>query len=81
MTCQDLKRLDFSNGMEGYQNVRIPTLREVYGLLKNTSLTINVEVKCDVVIYYGIWNTSSHWNARWACRAGSSILPSIIMCF
>ncbi|MDD6047108.1 MAG: glycerophosphodiester phosphodiesterase [bacterium] len=56
MTCQELKRLDFSNGMEGYENVRIPTLREVYGLLKNTNLTINVEVKCDVVIYYGIWD-------------------------
>ncbi len=56
MTCQELKKLDFSNGMPGYANTRIPTLREVYGLLKNTNLTINVEIKCDVVIYYGIWN-------------------------
>ena len=24
--------------------------------MKNTNLTINVEVKCDVVIYYGIWD-------------------------
>ncbi len=56
MTCQELKKLDFSNGMAGYENVRIPTLKEVYGLLKNTSLTINVEIKCDVVIYYGIWD-------------------------
>ena len=28
----------------------------MYGLLRNTNLTINVEVKCDVVIYYGIWD-------------------------
>ena len=56
MTCQELKKLDFSNGMPGYKDVRIPTLKEVYGLLKNTNLTINVEIKCDVVIYYGIWH-------------------------
>lgn len=56
MTCQELKKLDFSNGMPGYKDVRIPTLKEVYGLLKNTNLTINVEIKCDVVIYYGIWD-------------------------
>ncbi len=56
MTCQELKALDFSAKMEGYQNVRIPTLREVYGLLKPTDLTINVEIKSDVVIYYGIWD-------------------------
>lgn len=56
MTCQELKKLDFSNGMPGYKDARIPTLKEVYGLLKNTNLTINVEIKCDVVIYYGIWD-------------------------
>ena len=56
MTCQELKTLDFSNGIAGYSNSRIPTLREVYGLLKPTGLTINVEIKCDVVIYYGIWD-------------------------
>lgn len=56
MTCQELKRFDFSNGMAGFENVRIPTLKEVYGLLKPTNLTVNVEIKSDVVIYYGIWN-------------------------
>lgn len=56
MTCQDLKKLDFSNGMAGFENVRIPTLKEVYGLVKDTGLTVNVEIKCDVVIYYGIWD-------------------------
>lgn len=56
MTCQELKTLDFSNGIAGYANVRIPTLKEVYGLLKPTSLTVNVEIKSDVVVYYGIWD-------------------------
>ncbi len=56
MTCQELKKLDFSNGNEKFKNARIPMLREVYGLVKNTNITINVEVKSDIVIYYGIWN-------------------------
>lgn len=56
MTCQELKKLDFSYGKEGYSNVRIPTLKEVLGLLKNTDLYLNIEIKCDVVIYYGIWD-------------------------
>jgi glycerophosphoryl diester phosphodiesterase len=56
MTCQELKQLSFSNGNENYPNARIPTLREVYGLVKNTGILVNVEIKCDVVIYYGIWN-------------------------
>lgn len=55
MTCQELKTLDFSNGMQEYAGVRIPTLREVYGLLRNTGLTVNVEIKCDVIVYWGIW--------------------------
>lgn len=56
MTCEELKKLDFSNGFEKYDGARIPTLKEVYGLLKNTELTINVEIKCDVVVYWGIWD-------------------------
>ena len=42
MTCQQLKKLDFSNGMPGYKDVRIPTLREVYGLIKDSRMTVNV---------------------------------------
>lgn len=55
-TCQQLKTLDFSNGFDEYSGVRIPTLREVYGLIKKTDMTVNVEVKCDVVVYWGIWD-------------------------
>lgn len=56
MTCAQLKGHDFSNGFSEYAGARIPTLKEVYGLLKNTDMTINVEIKCDVVIYWGIWD-------------------------
>ncbi len=50
-TCQELKTLDFSCGMEGFKNVRIPTLKEVLGLLRGTNLKLNIEIKCDRVIY------------------------------
>lgn len=56
MTCQELKKLDFSNGMQDYEGARIPTLQEVFGLIKNSRLTVNIEVKCDVVYYPGIWD-------------------------
>ena len=56
LTCQELKALDFSCGMEEYKNTRIPTLGEVYGLVKPSSMVINVEIKCDEVMYPGIWD-------------------------
>ena len=54
-TLAALKALDFSAGKAGYEDIRIPTLPEVYALIKPTGLSINVEIKCDVVIYWGIW--------------------------
>ena len=36
---------------EGYERAMIPTLEEVYELLKPTGLTINVELKTGVVFY------------------------------
>ena len=54
MTCAELKKLDFSNGFEKYRGARIPTLKEVYGMLRSTQALINVEIKCERVIYQGI---------------------------
>lgn len=56
MTCQDLKKLSASNHMEGFEKARIPTLKEVYGLVQNSGILVNVEIKCDSIIYYGIWD-------------------------
>ena len=55
-TCQELKKLDFSNSMSEFKNTRIPTLREVFGLIRASSIMLNIEIKCDRVIYYGIWD-------------------------
>lgn len=47
MTCQELKKLDFSCGMPEFQGVRIPTLKEVFGLIKKSDMKVNIEIKYD----------------------------------
>ena len=45
MTLEELRRFDYSNGMKGFKNIHIPTLREVYELVAPTKMFINVELK------------------------------------
>ncbi len=47
----ELKRLSVNRPIPGYRAVQIPTLREVYELLKPTGLEINVELKTGIVFY------------------------------
>ena len=55
MTLSEIKALNARNGKGGLEKcVRIPTLREVYELLKPTPLIINVEIKTDAIVYPGI---------------------------
>ena len=51
MTLEQLKALDASNGKEAYKGAKIPTLAEVYDLIKDTKLHVNVEIKTDESIY------------------------------
>ena len=51
LTLAQLKALDASCGMEAYRGARIPTLREVYELIRNTSQIVNVEIKTDEWFY------------------------------
>ncbi len=51
-----LKNLSADSGKPGFPEAKIPTLPEVYELVKPTSLTVNVEIKSDEVIYWGIWD-------------------------
>lgn len=51
MTLAELQSLDACNGMEKYRGARIPTLRQVYELLRDTDMIINVEVKTDNYAY------------------------------
>lgn len=53
-TLEELKALDASYGKEGFANAVVPTLREVYELVRGTDKMINVEIKTDIIDYPGI---------------------------
>ena len=54
LTLAQLKDLDASNGMASYRGARIPTLEEVFDLIRDTRHIVNVEVKTDDWFYSGI---------------------------
>ena len=51
LTLAQLKTLDASCGMEAYKGARIPTLDEVFDLIRDTRHIVNVEVKTDEWFY------------------------------
>ena len=51
MTLAELKALNVSKPIPGYKPTTIPTLEEVYELLKPTGLHVNVELKTGYVDY------------------------------
>lgn len=53
-TLAELKKLNVNRPCPKYENVRIPTLREVYELLRPSGLEINVELKTGIFFYSGI---------------------------
>lgn len=54
MTFDEIRALDFSCGNQDFKGAKIPTLQEVFELLKHTELTINIELKTGIVFYDGI---------------------------
>lgn len=53
-TLKELKNFNFNKKFPQYKKVTIPTLEEVYELIKPTGLTINVELKNSIIQYEGI---------------------------
>ena len=53
-TLEELKTLDFSKLFPGQGPCRIPTLAEVYALVKPASLTVNIELKTTELLYPGL---------------------------
>ena len=51
---EELKRFSFNRTHPEYVGAKIPTLAEVYELLRPTSLTVNVELKTGIFPYPGI---------------------------
>ena len=54
LTLAQLKALDASNGKEAYRGARIPTLEEVFELIRDTRHLVNVEIKTDECFYPGL---------------------------
>ena len=54
LTLAELQALDACNGMEAYRGATIPTLGEVFDLVRDTKHIVNVEVKTDDWFYPGI---------------------------
>lgn len=53
-TLKELKSFAFNQTHPEYEHAKIPTLKEVYELLKPSGLTVNVELKTGIVRYEGI---------------------------
>lgn len=51
LTLDRLKTLDACNGMASYRGAKIPTLEEVFALVRNTRHIVNVEIKTDEWFY------------------------------
>lgn len=54
MTLDQLRQYSYDNGMTQFGRVEIPTLRQVYDLLRPSGTRINVELKNSVVAYPGL---------------------------
>lgn len=53
-TLAELKKFNFSKVIPGYEDTQIPTLGEVYHLMKDSQMTVNVEIKTGEIWYEGI---------------------------
>jgi glycerophosphoryl diester phosphodiesterase len=53
-TLKDLKKINVNKKFLKYKKAAVPTLEEVYQLVKPTELTVNVELKTSVNFYPGI---------------------------
>jgi len=50
-TLEELRKFSFNNRMEEYENVKIPTLREVLELAKAWKMKVNIELKTGIYWY------------------------------
>lgn len=49
MTLAELRSFSYGAGMEGFPDVMIPELADIFGLLADTDMVINVELKAEVL--------------------------------
>ena len=55
MTLEELRKYDFGSWKgEAYKGERIPTLKELLDLIRDTDLMLNIEIKMGFVLYPGL---------------------------
>ena len=64
LTLKELKAFHFNKTRPGYPDARIPTLLEVFRLLRPTGLAINIELKNSCVDYPGLERRTLELAAR-----------------
>ncbi len=79
-TLEELRALHFNKTHPEYKDARIPTLREVYELMRPTGLLINVELKTGIFTYDGIEEQAAYLTREMKmertgplCRCGSPL--------
>lgn len=53
-TLKELRKLNFNKTFPEQGSARIPTLKEVYELMKKEDMLVNVELKTSIVFYEGL---------------------------
>ena len=53
-TLKELRKLNFNKTFPEQGSARIPTLKEVYELMKKEDMLVNVELKTSIVFYVGL---------------------------
>lgn len=53
-TLEELKKLNVNRNFPAYGSAAVPTLAEVYDLVKKTDLTVNLELKNSSIFYEGL---------------------------
>ena len=75
MPLCELKKLDFGVRFPKHRGAQIPTLGEVYALIRPTGMTVNVELKTNVYEYEGIERKCAELAAKYG-MAGRVIYSS-----
>lgn len=75
-TLSELKKMKFNRTHPEYADATIPTLAEVYELLKPAGLEINVEIKTGIIFIRKLRNGCTALNWKWGWKERSSTPPS-----
>ena len=63
-TLKELRKLNFNKTFPEQGNAKIPTLKEVYELMRKEEMLVNVELKTSIIFYEGLTDKVLELSAR-----------------